>query len=337
MRVQNIQCEGIGMDSIKVSVIIPVYNRQVYIRECIGSVLDQSFQNWEIVLVDDGSTDATPEICREISGTEPRVRLLTGEHGGVSAARNLGIGAARGEYLFFLDSDDVIHPLLLQTMVEDLDRTGADMAGTWVCNIREENWHTAAKTILTAPGPGETSFHSHEDTLNAVFHDSSPLGMIGGVMVRRSLIGQTRFRTDLYIGEDFYFVYENLIKGASAVFLKQKWYCCRLHKNNSSWDFGYSGFINRLYRRELVWKNEEALGRRAYADHQKDSLFNMFVLLLKKNPLYSEDSRKMRAMMKRYRKTLFPALRLKKKAVYWLLVYLPFMTPLVFWLEKKLK
>lgn len=320
-----------------ISIIIPLYNRQQYIEECIQSIQAQSYQNYEIILIDDGSADHTLEVCRNLAKTEPRINLLTIEHAGVSAARNKGIDAARGEYIFFVDSDDVIHPLLLETLVEGLKNSDAAIAGTKVVNIAERNWHKVNEIISKDPGPGETTYQNHQDTLRAVFLGQSPLGMIGGVMMRRDLIEQTRFRTDLYIGEDFYFIYENLIKGAASVFLKQKWYYGRLHANNSSWDFGYSGFMNRLYRRELVWKSEEAFGRTEYANCQKNAVFGVFQTLLKKNKLNSSDSKKIRKVMKDYRKILLPAMKFRRKVCYYLYVYLPFTSPLVLWVQKRLK
>jgi glycosyltransferase involved in cell wall biosynthesis len=88
----------------KVSVIIPAYNSSAWIRECINSVLRQSYPNLEIIVVDDGSRDSTPEILREFDG---KIRVLQQEHVGIGAARNAGIGQAEGEFLAFLDSDDV--------------------------------------------------------------------------------------------------------------------------------------------------------------------------------------------------------------------------------------
>lgn len=319
-----------------ISIIIPVYNRQTYIRECIQSIQAQSDPNYEIILIDDGSTDQTLEICKNLAQNEPRIKLLTAEHSGVSAARNKGIDMAQGEYVFFLDSDDVIHPLLLEALVEGLKNSDAAIAGTQTFNITERNWNQVNDLISKDPGPGETTYQNHQDTLHAALLGSSPLGAIGGVMMRRDLIDQTRFRTDLYIGEDFYFIYENLIKGAASVFLKQKWYYCRIHANNSSWDFGYSGFMNRLYRRELVWKSEEAFGRTQYANRQKRSVYEAFMDLLPKNPLYSTDSKQMRKTMKDYRKILLPALNFPRKVCYCLCVYLPFTCPLVFGLKKVL-
>ena len=102
------------MQEVKVSVIMPAYNSEVYIRESIDSVLAQSFTDFELIVVDDGSTDATASIVE--SYADNRIRLIRQANQGVSAARNTGIEAARGEFITFLDSDDLYYPDFLKTL-----------------------------------------------------------------------------------------------------------------------------------------------------------------------------------------------------------------------------
>lgn len=235
-----------------VSVIIPVYNRQKYIEECIQSVIAQSYQNFEIIIIDDGSTDDSLKICKELAQTEPRIRLHNGAHKGVSAARNIGLDVSQGEYVFFVDSDDVIHPRLLETLVEGLQRYGVHMGGTRGINIPQRNWQTYTEKLYSSTDEGEVIQKSFEETLHAMFTEQTPFSVMGGVIMRRDWIGDTRYRTDLSIGEDYLFSYENLIKGTGAVFLKQRWYLNRIHDSNTSWDYSYTGFMTRFLRRKLV-------------------------------------------------------------------------------------
>lgn len=93
-----------------VSIIVPVYNAEKFLRECIESVLAQSFTNWEVLLVNDGSTDGSGEICRHYSELDKRIKLITKPNGGLSSARNAGLDKAVGKYVFFLDSDDELYP-----------------------------------------------------------------------------------------------------------------------------------------------------------------------------------------------------------------------------------
>lgn len=93
-----------------ISVIVPVYNVARYLRRCVDSILTQTYENLEILLVDDGATDSSGAICDEYAAREPRVRVIHKENEGLSSARNAGIDAARGDYLAFVDSDDWIEP-----------------------------------------------------------------------------------------------------------------------------------------------------------------------------------------------------------------------------------
>ncbi len=110
---------------MRFSVIIPCYNVDLYLDECIQSILNQSYTDFEAILIDDGSTDSTHEKCVKWCAADKRLRLITQENSGLSAARNVGIEAAQGEYLVFVDSDDIIEKdsLLLfdKRLAEDID------------------------------------------------------------------------------------------------------------------------------------------------------------------------------------------------------------------------
>jgi len=101
-----------------ISIIIPVYNTEAYIPACIESILSQSFSGFEVLLIDDGSTDGSGVVCDEYARRDNRVRVFHKENGGVSSARNLGLDNALGEWVYFVDSDDQILPCGLQTMVD---------------------------------------------------------------------------------------------------------------------------------------------------------------------------------------------------------------------------
>ena len=308
--------------NILISVIIPVLNRQNEIEECIRSVFAQSYENWELLVIDNGSTDQTLKICQTLAAQEPRMRLLSAPRG-VSNARNAGIDAAMGKYLFFLDSDDVIHPSLLETLLVTMEEKQAGLAGTSRINIRQSKWADFAEKPRTHKGIGRTRFLTNEEAIEAIFRYTTPLNIIGGVMMLRSLVGETRFRPDLYIGEDFYFMYENLIKGANALFVESTWYFARLHDGNLSWDYSFGGFLSRFQRRCLVWTSEEAAGRTANAKLQKQDALDVYLRCLKQQGTRNQETEKMRSVMKEYKKVLRSGLDLKQGLLYTLSVHFP--------------
>ena len=115
---------------IKLSVIIPVYNLESDIETCYQSIKKQTFQNWELIVVNDGSTDHSKEILDKIATTDSRVQVVTTQNYGVSHARNIGLDKARGAYILFIDGDDVIEENYFQEMLSTITKTSSDIVFT---------------------------------------------------------------------------------------------------------------------------------------------------------------------------------------------------------------
>ena len=111
-----------------VSIVVPVYNVDRYLPECIDSILSQVYPTLEIILVDDGSTDGCASICDAYAKQDSRIQVIHQSNGGLSNARNTGIAHCSGDYLLFVDSDDLISPYLVERLICVLESTGADLA-----------------------------------------------------------------------------------------------------------------------------------------------------------------------------------------------------------------
>ena len=111
-----------------VSIIIPVYKVEKYLPNCIESILRQTFKDFELILVDDGSPDNCGEICEEYAQKDSRIKVVHQPNGGLSAARNSGIDIAKGDYLTFIDSDDFVFPHYLEILVKLCQENDADMS-----------------------------------------------------------------------------------------------------------------------------------------------------------------------------------------------------------------
>ena len=118
-----------------ISVIVPVYRVEPYLRQCVESILSQTYRDIEVLLIDDGSPDRCGEICDEYARKDSRVRVFHTENQGLSAARNLGISEAKGKYIGFVDSDDWIEPDMYEVLLKQLEVTGADISE---CAVRTE-------------------------------------------------------------------------------------------------------------------------------------------------------------------------------------------------------
>ena len=112
----------------EISVIVPVYRVEKYLRQCVESIRAQTFRQLEIILVDDGSPDGCPALCDELAQEDARIRVIHQKNGGVSAARNTGINAAEGGCIAFVDSDDFIAPEMYEILYRELKQNSADVA-----------------------------------------------------------------------------------------------------------------------------------------------------------------------------------------------------------------
>lgn len=115
------------MDMGTVSIIIPIYNVEKYLRACVDSVLEQTYGDLQVILVDDGSTDSCGRICDEYSGVDPRIQVIHKENGGLSDARNAGLAVAKGEFVLYLDSDDYLKLTAIASLLETQSKTNGDI------------------------------------------------------------------------------------------------------------------------------------------------------------------------------------------------------------------
>ena len=116
------------------SIIVPVYDVERYLPKCIDSILAQTFTDFELILVEDGSPDNCPALCDAAAARDARIRVIHQKNGGLSAARNAGLDTARGEWVAFVDSDDTITPDFCEKLYAAVQDTGAQMV---VCNYRQ--------------------------------------------------------------------------------------------------------------------------------------------------------------------------------------------------------
>lgn len=134
------------MDAAKISVIVPVYNTEAYLGDCLESIARQTYQNLEVLIIDDGSTDGSPSICQEFSQSDERFRYIRQTNAGQSAARNRGMREASGKYLAFIDSDDWWDGDILETLYNALMGNDAQFV---MCQVRHEGFPDVIDPELT--------------------------------------------------------------------------------------------------------------------------------------------------------------------------------------------
>ena len=140
----------------KVSIIVPVYNIENYIRVCVESILAQTYESFELILVDDGSKDNSGILCDEYAAIDSRVKVIHKENGGVSSARNTGLQQAKGKWIMYVDGDDWIEPDMIESLIETAKATEADLVfgdymkyGPYAGNHKLPTWSTDKKDSMS--------------------------------------------------------------------------------------------------------------------------------------------------------------------------------------------
>lgn len=210
------------MEEIKVSVIVPVYNAESTISTCLDSLVNQTLSGWEVILVDDGSTDSSGKICdyyaekcTELSKGKGKIRVLHHENGGVSAARQIGLDAAKGEYVIHADPDDWVEAVMLKDLYDLAKIENADMV---ICDFVSE---INGKLFYKSQKP--TSLR-HSDVLNDMFGKTH--GSCCNKLIRRECILKydIHFPIDVNYCEDVCFNVQLLKRDIKIVYLSKAYY-----------------------------------------------------------------------------------------------------------------
>ena len=180
-----------------VSVIVPVYQAEAFLKTCVDSILGQTYGDWELLLVEDGSPDGSGALCDAIARTDDRIRVYHKPNGGVSSARNLGLQHARGTYVFFVDSDDWIAPNTLETLLAARALCGADTAGCGVQYV-DRNKKPGAVEPPVLPAGVYAPQEMMTGIVDRLLGDRLCQGAVNGYVVRflftRSLLEGMEFR-----------------------------------------------------------------------------------------------------------------------------------------------
>lgn len=170
---------------MSIDIIVPVYNCERYLKDCIASVLNQSYVDWKLFLVDDGSIDGSGRICDEYADKDDRINVIHKGNGGVSSARNAGLLASNSEYFCFIDCDDMIYPDAIDIMINDLSSNNADAAFFNMDDLYE-------KKVISKPKRLKSGTYNFFDVCDVLIDDGNMTGILFGsvcsAIYKRSVI-----------------------------------------------------------------------------------------------------------------------------------------------------
>lgn len=239
-----------------ISVMIPVYQVREYLPQCLDSVVHQTYQNLEIILIDDGSTDGSGEICDEYAKRDRRIKVIHKENGGLVSARKVGLQSAKGELAAYVDSDDWIDPDAYQTMYQIMERNGADVvvAGHLECTYDEE-W-TVKNFIPPGTYRGEAlerkvfSRMLYEPSLR--FWGLSPA--VWDKLFKKDLVAGYQMQVDdrIWDGEDHAFVYPALLDAQCVCITEKSFYHHRIRTDSVATSYDQRCFERFSYLFSLL-------------------------------------------------------------------------------------
>ncbi len=282
----------------KISVIVPVYNVEKYLRRCIDSILNQTFTDFELILVDDGSPDRCPAICDEYALKDNRIRVIHKQNGGLSSARNAGIDIAQGVYLFFSDSDDVIHPDTLRILLVTAEKRQSQITMGLITRFSDDaelNFKTYSAEECCSEQSSSIQIQSRFfDIKNAYQYVSSCCKLY-----HRNLFDNLRFPVGKFF-EDEYVVYKLMFFSKSVVIIPVVLYFYFINSSGITATLSLKKRLDSfqaLYEKIHFWEeyNQIELCRKAIFSYLQSV---QWFLLNKKN--YIEDIESLYVLQKQY-------------------------------------
>ncbi|MBR1543382.1 MAG: glycosyltransferase [Muribaculaceae bacterium] len=211
-----------------VSVIIPVYNTGRYLPRCVDSVLRQTYQQLELILVDDGSTDDSAAVCRNLAAGDDRIKLVEVAHGGVAAARNAGLAAAAGERVSFVDSDDAVSLHFIEELSIIMDRYDSDIAE---CEWTEFN--NPKPLIKDRHDASSEKFFSQDEAIYSSFYQDTLKNSLCRRLFRAELFRDFKFKEG-QVFEDLWGEYPLLMRAKRGVAYTANSYYYYIRRNDST-------------------------------------------------------------------------------------------------------
>ena len=238
-----------------ISIIIPIFNVEDKLNKCIQSVINQTYSNLEIILVNDGSTDNSFKICKEFENSDNRIKLISIENNGVSNARNIGIKNAKGKYIGFVDSDDYIDNDMFEILYSNIEDNDADLS------IIGYQIETINKKIIKNTNLNQykkIEIMTQSQAYEKILDKNSFQGYCWNKLFKSELLKDILFDVNIYICEDLLFVCEYLKKCKTIVYDSKNSYHY-IYYPNSSWNMEYSpkwATILESYNRIInIYKN----------------------------------------------------------------------------------
>lgn len=292
-----------------ISVVVPIYNVEKYLERCIDSIINQTYKNLEILLINDGSKDSSYEICKNVEKKDKRIKVYSKENGGLSDARNYGLERAKGEYICFIDSDDYINPKMIEKLYEQIKEKNSDIAIVHYNIVNDGEENNQEITDLKE----DTYVYNSESAIRQLFYEDYYRDFAWNKLYKKSLFKNIRYPFGKLM-EDLgttYLLFDNSEK-ISYSKLPLYYYVQRegsiLNKKNLKLEIDKTELGIKRY--------EYILNKYPYMEENKIFTYNL--LVQNYHLIYNNQElvKKAKAILKKWNISIFSKLNLKNKIKY---------------------
>lgn len=212
------------MDDL-ISIIVPVYNVEKYLRKCIDSIINQTYKNLEIILVDDGSPDNCGTICDEYAQKDNRIKVIHKENGGVSSARNEGLRSATGKWISFIDADDWIEEIFCEILLNKAVKNRCDVALCGYSRVTDNR-------IEKINANGKDAFFNSKEYLIKSLNPQTGFGFCHMKLIKKEILNNISFNENIVVGEDALFCIMFSINIKKSIFVEKALYNYRVNRES---------------------------------------------------------------------------------------------------------
>ncbi len=257
------------MENDLISIIVPVYNVKDYLERCLSSILNQSYKNIEIILIDDGSTDKSSDICDIFSKNDSRIRVIHTNNNGVSYARNLGIESINGKYFIFIDSDDYIKPEMIENLYNNIIKFDCDIS---ICNVVKVDKN--GKIIELPIMDNKKRILSQKEFASLLYNNKMVHGYPINKLIKTKCTENIRFDTNIYHLEDWDYLCRLSKNINKAIYDSSNYYYYYVDRNNSA----VHSTFNEAWTTDLIARKKNIKLVDLYSDYDRDRFYFDYVI-----------------------------------------------------------
>lgn len=254
-----------------ISVIVPIYNVEEFLSSCIESIINQTYKNLEIILINDGSKDSSGKICDKYAQIDKRIKVIHKVNGGVSSARNAGLDVSKGEYISFIDPDDYINLNMYEKMYNIIKNSKCDIVS---CDYRQINEQGDSKDFFCLTE--DKIIFDKNNLVEQIFKYKNFDMVIFNKLYKASIFKDIRFPLNVNLGEDLRVLYPTIIKAKAVYCMKDVLYNKRVRKNSLTGNKNMEAYLSNVEEHELFLDNVKRDGILNYENAYNACSINLF-------------------------------------------------------------